>query len=50
MIRDTDDKEQLEGKDILLKSRDEIGLLGDTVNDMAQGLVRAAAASKDLTV
>lgn len=50
MIRDTDDKEQLEGKEIVLKSRDEIGLLGDTVNDMAEGLIRAAAASKDLTV
>lgn len=50
MIRDTEDKEQLEGKDIKLKSKDEIGLLGETVNDMTHGLVKAAAASKDLTV
>jgi len=50
MIRDTEDKEALEGKDIALKSRDEIGLLGETINDMTHGLVKAAAASKDLTV
>ncbi len=50
MIRDTEDKEELEGKDIKLRSRDEIGLLGETVNDMTHGLVKAAAASKDLTV
>lgn len=50
MIRDTDDKEALEGKDITIRSRDEIGLLGETVNDMAHGLIKAAAASKDLTV
>lgn len=50
MIRDTEDKEKLEGKDLLLKSRDEIGLLGETINDMTHGLAKAAAASKDLTV
>jgi len=50
MIRDTEDKEQLDGMDINLKSKDEIGLLGETVNDMTHGLVKAAAASKDLTV
>ena len=50
MIRDTEDKETLEGKDIKIKSKDEIGLLGETVNDMTHGLVKAAAASKDLTV
>ncbi len=50
MIRDTEDKEKLEGKDIKLRSRDEIGLLGETINDMTHGLVKAAAASKDLTV
>ena len=50
MIRDTEDKESLEGKDIKLRSRDEIGLLGETINDMTHGLVKAAAASKDLTV
>lgn len=50
MIRDTEDKESLEGKEIQLKSKDEIGVLGDTINDMTRGLVKAAAASKDLTV
>ncbi len=49
-IRDTEDKEKLEGQDIKLSSRDEIGLLGETINDMTHGLVKAAAASKDLTV
>ena len=50
MIRDTEDKEALDGKEITIRSRDEIGLLGETINDMTKGLVRAAAASKDLTV
>ena len=50
MIRDTEDKEDLDGKDIKLRSRDEIGLLGATINDMTHGLIKAAAASKDLTV
>lgn len=50
MIRDTEDKEELDGKDIKIKARDEIGLLGDTVNDMTHGLIKAAAAAKDLTM
>ncbi|HHU35908.1 MAG TPA: SpoIIE family protein phosphatase [Treponema sp.] len=50
MIRDTEDKEELDGKDLKITSRDEIGLLGETINDMTRGLVRAASASKDLTV
>lgn len=50
MIRDTEDKEALDGKDIEIKSKDEIGVLGDTINAMTHGLVKAAAASKDLTV
>src|SRR5690606_35489427 len=50
MIRDTEDKETLDGKEITIRSRNEIGLLGETINDMTKGLVRAAAASKDLTV
>ena len=49
MIRDTDDKENLSGKDIVIKSRDEIGMLGDTVNEMTHGLVEAAIQSKNLT-
>jgi len=50
MIRDTEDKANLEGKDIKLRSRDEIGLLGETINDMTLGLVKAALANRDLTV
>ncbi len=50
MIRDTEDKADLDGKDIKLRSRDEIGLLGETINDMTAGLVKAAAANRDLTV
>ncbi len=50
MIRDAEDKETLDGKEITIRSRDEIGLLGETINDMTKGLVKAAAASKDLTV
>lgn len=46
----TEDKEKLEGQDIYVKSRDEIGLLGNTINEMAHGLIKAAAASKDLSI
>lgn len=49
-ISATEDKEKLEGQDIVVKSRDEIGLLGNTINEMTHGLVKAAAASKDLSV
>lgn len=49
MIRDTDDKENLVGKDIIIKSKDEIGMLGDTVNEMTHGLVDAAVQAKNLT-
>ncbi|MBP5358875.1 MAG: SpoIIE family protein phosphatase [Treponema sp.] len=49
MIRDTEDKEKLAGKDIIIKSRDEIGMLGDTINEMTHGLVEAAIQSKNLT-
>jgi serine phosphatase RsbU (regulator of sigma subunit) len=50
LIRDTDDKSRLEGVDILIKSRDEIATLGNTINDMTHGLVRAARASQDLII
>lgn len=50
MIRDTDDKEKLDGKDIVIKTKDEIGMLGDTVNEMTRGLVEAAVQSKNLTM
>jgi hypothetical protein len=47
-IRDTEDKEELKGHEIKIKSRDEIAILADTVNDMTRGLVNAAVANKDL--
>ncbi len=50
MIRDTENKEELAGVDIVVKSKDEIAVLGDTINDMTHGLVKAAMANKDLTV
>jgi serine phosphatase RsbU (regulator of sigma subunit) len=49
-IRDTEDKEQLRDHQIAVRSRDEIATLADTVNQMTQGLVKAAAANKDLIV
>lgn len=49
-IKDTEDKAELEGHDITIKSRDEIAVLGDTINEMTHGLVKAAQASKDLTI
>ncbi|QOW61473.1 SpoIIE family protein phosphatase [Treponema pedis] len=50
MINSTEDKEQLADKSIKIKSKDEIGILGTTINNMTSGLAAAAAASKDLTV
>ncbi len=49
-IRDTEDKEKLKDHSIDIKQQDEIRILADTVNQMTQGLVKAAAASKELTV
>ncbi|MBN1241575.1 MAG: SpoIIE family protein phosphatase [Spirochaetales bacterium] len=49
-IRDTEDKSKLEGFRIGIKSRDELSILAGTVEDMTHGLVKAAAAAKDLTV
>ena len=50
IIRDTENKADLAGKDIAVKSKDEIAVLGDTINDMTHGLVKAALASQDLTI
>lgn len=49
-IRDTEDKEQLKGQRIEVATRDELYELADAVNTLTEGLVKAAAASKDLTV
>ncbi len=50
LIRDTEDKETLKDQLIQVKSRDELAQLADTINQMTEGLVKAAAASKDLTL
>ncbi|MDR2259307.1 MAG: SpoIIE family protein phosphatase [Treponema sp.] len=49
-IRDTEDKAKLEGMDINIRSQDEIAVLGNTINDMTHGLVKAALASQDLSI
>ncbi len=48
VIRDTEDKEKLKDHTIDVRSKDEIGVLATTVNQMTQGLVEAAKANKDL--
>ena len=48
LIRDTDDKERLAGKKLEVKRHDEIGVLGDTVNEMTDALVSAAVVSRNL--
>ncbi len=50
IIRDTVDKEELKSHTIEIRTRDEIGMLAETVNDMTKSLVKAAIASKDLMV
>lgn len=50
MIRDTADKTLLSGKTIKINTKDEIGILGDTVNEMTEGLAEAAVQSKNLTL
>ncbi|MDR1107794.1 MAG: SpoIIE family protein phosphatase [Spirochaetaceae bacterium] len=50
LIRDTEDKSRLAGVDIRINSKDEIALLGNTINDMTRGLVQAALASRDLSI
>jgi serine phosphatase RsbU (regulator of sigma subunit) len=50
LIRDTEDKSKLKGAEIRINSRDELAVLGDTINDMTSGLVKAAEASGDLTI
>jgi len=50
MIRDTDDKTKLAGVEIEVKTKDEIASLGNTINDMTHGLVKAALAASDLNI
>ena len=50
IIRDTEDKAKLAGIDINIKTKDEIAILGNTINDMTHGLVKAALAASDLSI
>jgi len=50
LIRDTEDKAELESHVIDVRTRDELYTLADVINQMTQGLVKAALASKELTV
>jgi serine phosphatase RsbU (regulator of sigma subunit) len=50
LIRDSEDKSKLEGLEISIKSHDEIAVLGNTINDMTRGLVKAAIAASDLSI
>ncbi|MGL1891734.1 MAG: SpoIIE family protein phosphatase [Spirochaetaceae bacterium] len=50
IIRDTEDKSSLKSHEIIVKSRDELFTLASTVNQMTEGLVKAAALSKDVTM
>lgn len=49
MIRDEKDKEKLKGKEISIRTKDEIGRLGDTINEMTKNLAEAAAQTKNIT-
>jgi HAMP domain-containing protein len=49
-IRDTENKADLEGVEIAIKSKDEIAVLGNTINAMTHGLVKAAKAAEDLSI
>ncbi len=50
VIRDTQDKSLLKDHLITVKTRDELRELADTVNQMTQGLVKAAIANKELMI
>ena len=50
IVRDTQDKSKLSNHVIELKTKDELSELASTFNQMTEGLVKAAAASKELTL
>ncbi|MCF7937238.1 MAG: SpoIIE family protein phosphatase [Spirochaetales bacterium] len=49
-IRDTENKKQLEGFSVDVKTKDELSILADTLNQMTEGLVKAAIANEELLV
>ncbi|HAK45128.1 MAG TPA: serine/threonine protein phosphatase [Spirochaeta sp.] len=48
LIRDTEDKADLKGHEIKVRTRDELAVLAETVNQMTNGLVEAAEANEML--
>lgn len=50
VISETDDKEKLKDHVIVVKTRDELSQLAETINEMTRGLVKAESAKKDLTI
>jgi len=50
MIRDTEDKEKLSGKSMQIRQKDEVGLLGEIINELTDNLSKSAATTKDVTV
>jgi serine phosphatase RsbU (regulator of sigma subunit) len=49
-IRDTENKAELEGVEIVIKTKDELAILAETINAMTYGLVKAAKAAEDLSI
>ncbi|HKK48870.1 MAG TPA: SpoIIE family protein phosphatase, partial [Alkalispirochaeta sp.] len=47
-IGSTEDKLQLKGSALHLRTKDELSVLAESINDMVSGLVKAAEADKDL--
>ncbi|MDR2923049.1 MAG: SpoIIE family protein phosphatase [Treponema sp.] len=50
LIRDTEDKTKLANLEISISGRDEIAILGKTINEMTQTLARAAASFSELKI
>jgi serine phosphatase RsbU (regulator of sigma subunit) len=50
LVRDTENKETLRGREIAVTGRDEIALLGQTINGMTESLAKAALDTRDLRV
>jgi HAMP domain-containing protein len=50
LVRDTEDKESLIDLEIKFSGKDEIAVLGRTINEMTQSLARAAASVYDLNI
>jgi len=50
LIRDTENKENLADLEIEISGNDELAVLGERINEMTQGLARAAASVSDLNI